>query len=373
MALAAYSGLDRFAAEHPTFANRYAEALMVQGLQVAIRNAELDGKPAEALRLAKLHIDRDPMEPESAELLGRYRLATGDTSGAEAAMLVAGGQGWRRPFTQLYWMARAIELQDDRVATLRADALLRQSPDLIDNPQVMAMIDGTEQAREGLAARAALNPPWLPTYLKNVETAPLDQVVRRMDVLLRMARNGHIAGCEQTGVMVQRLVLINATNEARALRNAQCPELARSMVFDPAFKTAEQGRNFTLLAWQLPQNSDVTQYIRPDSSGNVLEVESSSPAIVNVLQQMVLPVSGRYRVQWRALDSDGHDSARVRIGWSCGHQPDSWYAGSMDPRSHVWSSDVTVDPQCPFNWISLALAPGQGSVSIRAFGVSKVN
>jgi hypothetical protein len=117
-------------------------------------------------------IDTAPVDPGSTAMFGAARLAQGDEPGAEKAMLVAAQLGWRIQFTQAYWLGRALQLGDMRVAALRLDALLRVTPELVNNDLYLQPFETTQEGRAALVARLALAPDWVGSYVNDVDKLP---------------------------------------------------------------------------------------------------------------------------------------------------------------------------------------------------------
>ena len=219
--LAIGSAADRLVTEHPDLSARVpaffaSEALRNRGRQLLVagdaNGARLKGEAA---------VDQEPVYPGSTALLGAARFALGDRIGADRAFTVAGQLGWRVPLTQLYWMGRALEGGDYRVAGLRLDALLRQKPELLKDRRLLDPMESDPRGRTAIAERLVRAPNWLRNYTALDQELP-DNVMRwRAQTLLEMSRLGGSAGCERIAPITSRLIQINEAKLGQAIRRSK--------------------------------------------------------------------------------------------------------------------------------------------------------
>jgi len=226
-ALAIGSGLDRVAIADPGAASHVPSLFAVHALEVT-SEAELLGNPHAAAAKAERLVARAPIEPSSTALLGASRAAIGDDSGADRAFRVAGQLGWRTPVTQSYWLSAALAAGDTRVAAQRLDALLRQRPDLLSRPEMLAPFESDAAAGDALFERLLTRPPWLEAYAGATNPpTPAVLIARRLPVLTMLARRGVVLGCAAIGPALGQLASAGLTSEAATLRHWHCPESAR--------------------------------------------------------------------------------------------------------------------------------------------------
>ena len=231
--LALGNGLDRLSATRPELAHEVPELFASEALRVAGAQALGDGN-ARAMRIISERAIRDaPSDPQSAAMLGAALLASGDQTRADRAFRVAGRLGWRVPITQNYWMSKALAVSDYQSAALRLDALARQLPSLINEPQLLNPMERNPAGRAALIQRMARHPAWLTNYVAFDAAAPADALVQRSVVLEEAADVGVLLGCEAVAPMVKQLVGQKLVDDGARLWRAQCSVIGRAMVANP--------------------------------------------------------------------------------------------------------------------------------------------
>ena len=225
-ALAIGNGLDRLAISVPGAISYVPSPFAVHALEIT-GEAELRSDPHAAAVKAERLVARAPIEPFSTALLGASRAAGGDDGGADRAFRVAGQLGWRTPVTQSYWLSAALAAGDTKIAAQRLDALLRQRPDLLSQPEMLAPFESEAAGRNALFERLLTRPPWLEAYAGATNPAtPAALIARRLPVLTMLAGRGVVLGCAAIGPALGDLAAAGLTSEAATLRRWHCPEPA---------------------------------------------------------------------------------------------------------------------------------------------------
>ena len=370
--LAMASGLDRMAASRPWLAARLPAALLVQGLAAKGHAALAAGDVGGAITAARMAVARAPVEPSSSDLLGQALYTSHDEADAEAAARVAASMGWRMPFTQAYWLQRALQMGDYPVAAMRLDALLRQKPELMAKQALMAPIEGSAEGRNALATRLIANPNWLTIYAGQVNDAPADVIRSRGLVLAEMARQGGVIGCDAIAPTVARLIDTGAVNDAHALWHAHCPDAGKALVYDGNFAKASIGQDASAFAWMFMG----TEGLEMELDSHRLLVKNGNARPVVFMRQLVMLPPGSYRLSWRA-EIENVDPAiispEIRASLDCGAGASNGQPGKSDAKTGRVVLPLVVDAACPAHWLQFSLAPGSLPTSLSDITLEQVH
>ncbi len=360
------NGLDRAALTEPSLVQKVPQRFAVTA-QIARGDALLKGgRYREAAAAARLAVRRAPVEPESTALLGGALLGLNDAEGAQRAFLVAGRLGWRTPLTQYYWMREALAVDDYRVASLRADAMLRQNPTLLEQPALLAPLESTEMGRTALAERMLGNPGWISHYAQGIYGLSVPDVATRAMVLNILAAKGGTLGCPVVGSMVTSLVAAESISLARQLWEAHCPARrplpATGLLSDTGFSGLQVHRTDSPFDWSVVGDSDVSLSVDelPRGQDRRLLLASSAAFPRKVLTQLVPLAAGAFRLSWRANDAGGSASTRILAMIACGSKG-QWIEGQSDGNGG-FLVDFDAEAACPARWVSFAIKPGSASV-----------
>jgi hypothetical protein len=361
--VAAGNGLDRIATWHPARVRTVPALFAAQSLGPRGDAALVARDPATAAALGESYVAAAPLDPAATALLGGARLVGGDAAGADAAFRVAGQLGWRVPVTQRYWLARALQLGDWRVAAQRLDALLRQQPTLVNEA---ALIDPFETERAGraeLLARLALRPDWLERYGTDAEGLSPERLARRATVLVDLAKAGVVTGCKVAGAPVGRLAALGAVAEAQRLWRAQCGG-GQGLVNDPRFARASLTEAASPFDWAMGSNADLDLSFSSDTGPRQLNVRGPARFTQPIASQLLVLAPGRYRLSWRAAADGGIEAA---IG--CQRDAATPLAASHATATGRWQTQITVDGACAGHWLVFSLRPGVAAASLGAISL----
>lgn len=180
--------------EHPAALSELAEKTLEAG----------DAKGAAALARRALAVE--PLDVRALRVLGLSVERTGDPALAEKLLKDAGARSRRDGPTQLWLFARSAALGDYDEAFARADALLRDRPELASRfYPVMADLAARPEATDALARRLKAPPPWrdgfMQTYIRRAA-----EPGRPYELLERMEAIGVKPSAVERKAMLLRLV-----------------------------------------------------------------------------------------------------------------------------------------------------------------------
>ena len=364
--VAAGNGLDRIATWHPARIGAVPTLFAAQSLGPRGDAALVARDPATATALGERYVAAAPLDPAATALLGAGRLVGGDAAGADAAFRVAGQLGWRVPVTQRYWLARALQLGDWRVAAQRLDALLRQQPRLVNEAARIDPFEIDAAGRAELLARLALRPDWLERYAMDAEGLSPERLARRAAVLVDLAGAGVVTGCRVAGAPISRLAALGALAEAQRLWRAQCGG-GQGLVNDPQFARASLTEVASPFDWAIGSNADLDLSFSSDTGPRLLDVRGPTRFTQAVASQLLVLAPGRYRLGWRAAADGGIEAA---IG--CQRDAATPLAASYVAATGRWQAQITVDAACAGRWLVFSLRPGVtaadlGAISLQPF------
>jgi hypothetical protein len=357
------SALDRYAVYQPDTPIPVPAPFAAQSLSVKLSQALASRDPAAMEAQAQSLITRQPINAFGPAVLGYAHALVGDVAGADAVFTVAGQMGWRSPLTQEYWMQRALAMGDNRVAALRLDGLLRQTPALVANSAIIDPFETNPAARAAFLARMTLRPNWLARYVSDVDALPPQQTLQRAAMLGAMAGAGVGVSCQDARAVVERLVAQGAPQNASTLWRSLCPSPhgAGGLLWDGAMVQVNVNGAAASFSWMVDGAGDVDVVQAPQG----VDITTSSNFPVAVLRQLVVPsVAGAaYRLTWSA--SDGTSSSLPRVSVRLGCTPDT--GQDIAPQaagSGRWQADLTFPAQCQAAWLRFVVRPGTGAVHL---------
>lgn len=365
-ALALASGLDRMSLKHPEYAARVPVLFASQALRSEGAALIAQGQAQAALTLGEAAVRDAPLDPGSTALLGIARFRTGDSAGADRAFRIAGQLGWREQFTQTYWLGKALEIGDWRVAAMRLDALLRQRPDLLAERRLLGPLETSRAGRAALAERILSAPAWLNPYAAPPADVPRPVLLLRAQVLGEVAARKVMLGCETVAPLVERLVSAGAELQAAALWRQHCPGAAKTLVYDGQFAAAWLLQDRSQFAWTFVGQSDTNLLLEPVGAGpsKRLVVETTTSRPRQIARQMVMIAPGAYRLSWTAERDGGNGADVVAATLSCNQASRDWLAARFDPTAGRWTAQMTVDSSCKAHWLSFGLTGQSGAVKL---------
>ncbi len=365
-ALAIASGFDRLSLRHPEYAAKVPPPFASQALRSEGAALIRQGQARAALVKGEAAVRDAPLDPGSTALLGIARYRSGDTAGANRAFRIAGQLGWRNEFTQTYWMGRALEIGDWRIAAMRLDALLRQRPALLAERRLLDPLETSAAGRAALAERILAAPAWLRPYASALAEVPRPVLLLRAQVLGEVAARKGLLGCETVAPLVERLVGVSAELEAAALWRQHCPGAAATLVYDGQFAAASLQQDRSQFAWTFIGQSDSNLLLEPvgDGAAQQLVVETTSTRPRQIARQMVLIASGAYQLSWSAKDRGGAASDLVAATLSCDQTSSKWLAARFDRAAGRWIASLTVDSACKVHWLSFGVTGRSGAVRL---------
>lgn len=361
--LALGSGMDRLVADAPSLARKVPEPFAVNALRERASADLRAGRVGAAVDEARRLVARAPMEPDATATLGMALLAAGDGAGADAAFRVAAGGGWRNSATQLYWMQQSAAAEDFQRAAERYDALARQAPSWTADATISAVLESSEQGRASLAQRLATRPSWSDAYVSASSALGPAQLVKRADVLSRLATNGTTVGCRAIAPLVNRFAETGQPALAARAWRQHCPAAGPGPISDPAFATLAAEAATTPFAWAAEASGDVG--VTPVSQwqrGGAVLITNSSGVTGGALRQDFFAPPGTYRLEWDAVGEDGAPSSRIIPMLGCATGGANALAAVPGKPSGRWSSPVEIEAGCATYRVRFLIASGQGGV-----------
>ncbi len=364
-AVALASGIDRASVEQPGLAKYVPTPFVASALQVLGQRAVGAHDAAATAQNGAALINRQPINAAGPALLGYARLLTGDGVGAEQAFRVSGAMGWRMPLTQEYWMQRALAVQDYRVAALRLDALLRQTPALVNTPALLDLFERVPDARAAMVERMTLHPDWLPIYASDVLGATRSGISQRAIVMADLGKRGVILGCVGVQPAVYRLVSVDAVASAAEIWQMHCrnPDGPRALIWDGGLSQFDPNAVSSPLAWNLIGSGEVSVSRRPVlGQGQMLDVTSTADFSAPLIRQMIVVPAGTYRLAWQASVSTNAGVARVVPQVSCEKGATQEFAPEVAGPGR-WRATIQVDRACAGHWLQFMIRPGADTVT----------
>lgn len=358
------SGLDRMSAKNPALAGLVPPPFRANAWRGAGALA-LAGRHLPAAQAAATEaVRRDPMDAASASALGMTRLTSRDGSGAAAAFRVAAQLGWRDMSTQLYWMAVATNSGDFAIAAERADALLRQDAQLREQPLLLAALERLPGGRKALATRLALRPEWFGDYWNKLYLLKPEQLLARARVLDEPALHPARMTCSEVNTMVGALLANRRSGPGRAILKRYCGAGNGGLLADGGFERARIAEP-SPFGWQFTGAGglDVRLEPGPGDSGKAVVIDSALPMRQIFASQTLQLPPGSYRVSWRMPGSDGTGVSRIVARLTCQQNGGDFLAAAPSGGDR-YAALARVNPDCPLQWLDLAIDPGEGAITV---------
>jgi tetratricopeptide (TPR) repeat protein len=367
---AAANGLDRMSRGSPALERLVPAPFRAASDRAAAVVALSRNRGQDAEKLARAAVARDPVDPDSAALLGSAYALRGNDSGAEPAYRVAARLGWRNVAVQLYWFEAALQRQDYRLAADRADAVLRVYPAF---PQAISLLAPLEQDPRGknvLIQHLARQPPWLSMFVNVPKGMPSEALTRRADLLTALGSSGHPVGCRPIYNFVTMVLRAGDRTRAVAAWNANCPEAqVHGPIADAGFGGVGQPEG-SPLGWQVFRSGDISVDTVNDAVGGRQVVLGSRVSDTRLaLRQTIDLAPGTYRVQATVLDRASRPSDRVMASVGCNYPP---FPVATEGRLSG-AGQVLLVPACKRVVLGLWLRPGTGEVKMDSLRVNKAS
>lgn len=359
--LAAGIAIDRATVNHPELAAWVPAPFRQHALAVAAQELTRAGQPEQTLHLATSLLERDPLSPEAAGLLGNTRLARGNTAGAEAAYRASARLGWRDSATQVYWFDAAMTAQDINRAALRFSAIARQWPNAAAIDPLSKRLQNDPRGLAMLAQQIASGANWATAYATPRAYQPIDQLAERATVLVAAGALGGQLGCDKVAPLVGTLT-DRRPRLAAELWASQCPRAAAlGKLADGGFEAQPIAGQLTAFDWQFPGNGALAATMTGAAGNRALQLHSSAASLVPVVMQRLILPSQPYRISW---DESGSGAARIAASLSC--QPERSAANPQDGEGTVKRRSVTImaTGECDAPLLQLWVKPGAGPVII---------
>lgn len=356
-ALVLVSGLDRASASSPALAAFVPAPFAAQAQRSAAQQALQDAQHAPALAAATRAVIADPIDPRSAALLGAAQLADQQRVKADRSFRVAAQFGWRDPLTQLYFMNAALAGGQPRLAALRLDAILRQSPDFPLRNTLLAQFEGTAEGRTALAERLALRPAWSFAYMNHIGLLELPTLRNRAAVVASLGAGQW--GCDSVAPLTAHLATIGGPIEAKQLWQAHCPAAAIGIA-DPQFAAIRLARRPVPFEWNLVGSGDVeaTPAAQTGTGQTGLLVRVGGPVPQPIAWQMLTLPPGTYELSWTARNGQSAATG-VQVSLSCTLTDRRAVTATANPDGKGrFTAQLAIDAACPGHILALWQAPG---------------
>ncbi len=358
--LAALSGTDRIAIDtmrSPSVQGWPYDngASRSRAAQVLIGNG-----PASAVHHIQRAIATDPLDARVVGLLGRAWLLAGQDAPAEAAFRVAGELGWRDPNTQIYWMSKALQVGDAKVAAERLDALLRQFPNFEQRDRLIEALFKNPDGKSELAKRLKLVPAWTEVFTNPPKELPPAHIIERGEVLQLVGQG--VIECGKVARLVNQLITLDKLREATALWRTGCLGSA-SLIYDGGFERIDTTQRTSGFDWQLSGRGDVDVHLEEPTPGNRrLQATVNAANTVPILGQLVVLAPGRYRLSWRMPETDAQAARALSIALDCKGSLAKAVQGQPADGKDGFAVDFTADTACAASSLRFWLRP---KVSVR--------
>lgn len=359
--LAGGIAIDRASVTRPELAAWVPAPFRQHALAVAAQELTRAGQPAQTLHLATSLLERDPLSPQAAGLLGNARLAQGNNTGAEAAYRASAKLGWRDAATQVYWFDVAMKAQDINRAALRFGAIARQWPNAAAIDPLSKRLQNDPRGLAILAQQIASGAKWATAYATPRAYQPINQLAGRATVLVAAGALGGWLGCDTVAPLVGTLTE-QRPRLAAELWASQCPRAAQSRkLADGGFEAQPIAGLLTAFDWQFPGNGALAATVIGAAGNRSLQLRSKAPGVVPVvMQRLVLPAQ-RYRISW---DESGSGPSRIAASLSCRAELSA--ASPQDGEGTAQRRSVTImaTGECDAPLLQLWVKPGAGAVTI---------
>jgi hypothetical protein len=363
------NGLDRVSERAPAVEKLVPWPFRAEADRAAASTSLLRAQYGAAQAHARAAVASDPVDIDSAALLGSVLLVSGQADAADKAFRVAARFGWRNAATQGYFLDAAAQAGDWRVAADRADALLRTHPLLIDQARLLGPLEGDPAGRAILADHLAQQPPWLRSYLTLPADSSPELVDRRYLVLSELSARKVSLGCAAAAPFANSLLKFDRWAEAKAFWNGNCPEKRVSgHVGDPTFSavSGEVGP-VAPFTWHVLRSGDLAIQ-RDGAQATNLRITNSGSAMALVLTQPVALPGGVYRL--RVLSGDRQPQAGALVATIGCHGK---YPYPSHPDGNLLGEGQLLRiGECPQQHLNLWLSGGGSTVQMRSLDIQKL-
>lgn len=313
--------------------------------------------PASALYHIRRSIVTDPLNSRVVGFYGRAWLLSGNAIAAETAFRVSGELGWRDPNTQIYWMGKALQFGDAKVAAERLDALLRQFPNFEARDQLIATLLENPNGKAEFAKRLKLAPLWTGSFTNPSMDLPAAQIVRRAEVMQMVGRG--VFDCAKSTQLVRTLISLDRLSYAMALWRTNCLG-PTSLIYDGGFEKIDTTQTTGGFDWQLSNRGDVDLQVEEAKSGNrQLQVTVNAANTVSVLSQLVVLTPGRYRLSWRMPNTDADAGRALSISFDCKGSLGKAVQAQPTDAKDGYAIDFDADGACAARQLQFWLRPNE--------------
>lgn len=357
-ALAMGSGLDRISLDSPEFAGAVPLALANRALPALWQEALARRDGAAMDRIARLAVDRAPLQASSTAMYGATQQYLQRPDAADAAFRVAAQMGWRVPATQIYWLQQGLLSGDYPTAARRLDALLRLEVPTPGLPAIMQAFESNPLAAEALIAQMANRPPWLDGYIAEIGELNGERLTRRLDMVGLMVEAGIPTQCTKAGATAERMVARGHVGEARQFWALMCGGSPDSLVADGNLAQLRLNDAGGPFRWTYLTNGDVTADLAPDGSrgGQWLVAHNDSSVGIALIRQRIVAPAGRYRLAW---SSPGDAAGPVFFpAAGCSVDDATPLRDVTQQGAGTWQATFTIDRGCDGTWLQFWLAGG---------------
>jgi len=360
--VAAASALDRAGGEDdPVIAAMVPDALAIRSLDTRLTPQLAQTQPRDAERMARMLIERAPIDSTGPAMLGAARMAMGERPKVLEAFTVSAKMGWRELSTQLFWIDRALQLGDVPNAAMRFDVILRQHADLLTYTPLIEPWETTPELRAALFEKMRQHPLWLGAYAREGWRTKGDVLQARGQMLVDLGRVGITLGCADVKSMTAALANSGNALLGRDVWALHCPLAGDKLVGDPGFTTlADTANADSPFAWTWRGNGDVTYEMRKGDknvAGGLL-IHNAAPVAMPILRQLLVLKPGTYRASYRLTGGAGHqDTSPLQLAIGCDQDSRQPLDGQRPLGNGRWEVDFRIDGQCPAQWLNVILHP----------------
>ena len=271
------------------------------------------GQLARSADLARRALLASPLEAKALRILGIVAVRTHNEAQATRLMTLTAARTQRDPIPHLWLFQREVARGDWGPAMSEADTLMRKPPANYDVPSIVIAAARQPAARQALADRMRLRPPWGDSLVT--------QMVRRdpntaFDLLSLLAQNGSPPTDAQVGALMRQMLSDGAVLNAYLAWTVLLPRSALERlgdVYDPEFEGLPGAPPFN---WTLGSGGDFGAQLAPgpNGAGSALYIHYSAKKPAVLASQILLLPPGRYQLVARTYleQSDRSDD----LGWS---------------------------------------------------------
>lgn len=314
-----------------------------------------------AERLALASIDRSPLNPDAAAILGYVRSARGGGGEAAPFMAASARMAWGNETAQLWMLGKAVASQRVEEAVLRSDALLRQRSHREELFPFLRGLTRTPAALPPLARRLAKRPKWRFDYMQLLTALTPDTYEAHWALLAEMEKTPAPPTAAEVSAYVSRLADAGYYEEARAAWIRFSERITDTgFILDGGFRGlggAAQNSPFEWTRETLPAISIGLQP-PPGGGGTALHITSDGRPSGPALAQTILLPPGSYTVTTEALEMRADSLRSVQWQLKClgGGGTATVSATESQSASGNWQklrSRVQVSAACPAQRLEL--------------------